>query len=192
MSDLIRNQAFVNGTWIDATSKKTFDVLNPATMEVIGSVPDLDRGDVRRAIDAADAAWPGYRNLTAKERSDLLRTWFNLIIEHKEELSYIMTIESGKVLSESQGEVKYGASFIEWFAEEAKRAYGDVIPAHSSNRRLMVIKQSIGVTAAITPWNFPLAMITRKVGPALAAGCPVSIFKHNERGVAAQFQRQLF
>ncbi|MFC6999119.1 NAD-dependent succinate-semialdehyde dehydrogenase [Rufibacter roseus] len=172
---LIRNQAYVNGAWISAASGETFEITNPATGEVIGSVPDMDRGDVKEAIDAASAAWPAYRDLTGKERAALLRKWFDLIIAHKEELAHLMTIESGKVITESLGEVNYGASFIEWFAEEAKRAYGDVIPSHTQDRRLVVIKQSIGVVAAITPWNFPLAMITRKVGPALAAGSPVVV-----------------
>ncbi|MGV3539944.1 MAG: NAD-dependent succinate-semialdehyde dehydrogenase [Rufibacter sp.] len=172
---LLRHQAFVNGSWRNAATGKTFKVTNPATGEVIGTVPDMDREDVRAAIDAADAAWPAYRDLTAKERAAFLRKWYDLIMAHKEDLAYLMTIESGKVMTESLGEVNYGASFIEWFAEEAKRAYGDVIPAHTKDRRLVVIKQSIGVVAAITPWNFPLAMITRKVGPALAAGSPVIV-----------------
>lgn len=174
-NSLIKTQSYINGQWVAAASGKTFDVTNPATGELIASVPDMDREDVRKAIDAADAAWPAYREMTAKERSALMRTWFNLIMEHKEELAYIMTIESGKVMTESLGEVAYGAAFIEWFAEEAKRAYGDVIPQHTKDRRLVVIKQSVGVAAAITPWNFPLAMITRKVGPALAAGSPVVV-----------------
>ncbi len=150
-------------------------MLNPATGEVVAAVPDMNREEVRKAVDAADDAWPAYRDLTAKERAAILKNWFNLIMDHKEELAQIMTLESGKVMAESLGEVAYGASFIEWFAEEAKRAYGDVIPPHTRNNRLVVIKQSIGVVAAITPWNFPLAMITRKVAPALAAGSPVVI-----------------
>ncbi|GAB3528636.1 NADP-dependent succinate-semialdehyde dehydrogenase [Pontibacter brevis] len=174
-SSLIKTAAYINGQWIEARSGKTFEVTNPATGEVLGSVPDMNREDVRKAIDAAHAAWPAYRDMTAKERSAMLRNWFHLIMENKEELARIMTLESGKVMAESLGEVNYGASFIEWFAEEAKRAYGDVIPPHTKDRRLVVIKQAIGVTAAITPWNFPLAMITRKVGPALAAGSPVVI-----------------
>ncbi|MDX5435646.1 MAG: aldehyde dehydrogenase family protein, partial [Pontibacter sp.] len=173
--NLIIKDAYVNGAWVKALSGKTFEITNPATGELITAVPDLGVEDVRRAIDAADAAWPSYRDLTAKERSALLRRWFNLIMEHKEELARIMTIESGKVITESLGEVNYGVAFIEWFAEEAKRTYGDVIPPHTKDRRLVVIKQSVGVAAAITPWNFPLAMITRKVGPALAAGSPVII-----------------
>ncbi|WP_332368069.1 aldehyde dehydrogenase family protein [Spirosoma telluris] len=140
---------------------------------------------MRAAIDVANAAWPAYRDLTAKERSNLLRKWFTLILEHKDELARLMTIECGKVLSESLGEVDYGASFIEWFAEEAKRTYGDVIPANTKDKRLVVIKQSIGVVAAITPWNFPLAMITRKVGPALAAGSPVIVKPPSETPLTA-------
>src|SRR6476620_2126344 len=184
-NNLIRSLAFADGKWVAATSGKVFEVTNPATGEVIEAVPDMDREDVRQAIDAADAAWPANRDMTAKERSTLLRNWFNLIMEHKEELAHLMTIESGKVITESLGEVNYGASFVEWFAEEAKRAYGDVIPPHTKDRRLVVIKQSVGVAAAITPWNFPLAMITRKVGPALAAGCPVIVKPPSETPLTA-------
>ncbi len=175
MDDLIRSQAYIDGRWTASLSGNSFPVLNPATGAVIGSVPDMSREDTRRAIDAADAAWPAYRDLPAGERSRLLRNWFSLIMDHRDQLARIMTLESGKVISESLGEVSYGASFVEWFAEESKRTYGDVIPAHTRDRRLVVIKQSVGVAAAITPWNFPLAMITRKVGPALAAGSPVVI-----------------
>jgi succinate-semialdehyde dehydrogenase/glutarate-semialdehyde dehydrogenase len=182
---LTRTQAFVNGKWISASSGETFNVINPATGEIIGAVPDMDRGDVSKAIEAAHAAWPAWRDRTAKERSALLRAWFNLVLEHKEALAHLMTIESGKVITESLAEVAYGASFIEWFAEEAKRAYGDVIPQHTADRRLVVIKQSIGVVAAITPWNFPLAMITRKVSPALAAGCPVIVKPPSETPLTA-------
>ncbi|MDQ3279288.1 MAG: NAD-dependent succinate-semialdehyde dehydrogenase [Bacteroidota bacterium] len=185
MQELVKSKAYINGQWTGARSGKTFRVTNPATGEVITSVPDMDRDDVRSAIEAAHAAWPRYRNLTAKERSALLRTWFNLIIENKEAIARLMTIESGKVITESLGEVAYGAAFVEWFAEEAKRTYGDVIPPHSADRRLVVIKQSVGVAAAITPWNFPLAMITRKVGPALAAGCPVVIKPPSETPLTA-------
>jgi succinate-semialdehyde dehydrogenase/glutarate-semialdehyde dehydrogenase len=174
-NNLLRTQSFVNGEWVNAASGKTFDINNPATGELIASVPDMDRFDVSKAIDAANDAWPAYRDLPAKDRSNLLRAWFKLIMDHKEELARLMTMECGKVLNETRGEVEYGASFVEWFAEEAKRVYGDVIPPQSNDRRLVVIKQSIGVVAAITPWNFPLAMITRKVGPALAAGSPVII-----------------
>jgi succinate-semialdehyde dehydrogenase / glutarate-semialdehyde dehydrogenase len=182
---LTKDRAYVNGEWVAAVSGKTFDITNPATGELVGSVPDMSREDVRRAIDAADEAWPDYRDLTAKERSALLRKWFELIMEHREELARLMTLESGKVISESLGEVAYGAAFMEWFAEEAKRAYGDVIPAHTRDRRLVVVKQSVGVAAAITPWNFPLAMITRKVGPALAAGSPVVVKPAEETPLTA-------
>jgi succinate-semialdehyde dehydrogenase/glutarate-semialdehyde dehydrogenase len=174
-STLIRTQAYVNGQWVSAASGKTFQVNNPATGELIATVPDMSREDVRQAIDAAYAAWPAYRDLTAGERATLLKKWYGLILQHKQELATLMTRECGKVLQESLGEVDYGASFVEWFGEEARRAYGDVIPAPTKDRRIVVIKQSIGVVAALTPWNFPLAMITRKVGPALAAGSPVIV-----------------
>ncbi|MBD2699817.1 NAD-dependent succinate-semialdehyde dehydrogenase [Spirosoma sp. BT702] len=182
---LIRTQAYVNGQWVSAASGATFDVVNPATGDVVASVTDMNRDDVRNAVEAAHAAWPAYRDKTAKERSILLRKWCNLILENKEELARLMTIECGKVLTESRGEVDYGASFIEWFAEEARRTYGDVIPANTKDKRIVVIKQSIGVTATITPWNFPLAMITRKVGPALAAGCPVIVKPPTETPLTA-------
>ncbi|MFT2009814.1 NAD-dependent succinate-semialdehyde dehydrogenase [Pontibacter sp. 13R65] len=184
-NSLIRTEAFVNGQWVKAASSKTFEVTNPATGEVLAQVTDMDRADVQQAIDAAHKAWPSYRDTTAKERANLLRKWFNLMLEHKQELAELMTLECGKVLQESLGEVEYGASFIEWFAEEAKRAYGDVIPAYSKDRRLVVIKQSVGVAAAITPWNFPLAMITRKVGPALAAGSTVVVKPPSETPLTA-------
>jgi succinate-semialdehyde dehydrogenase/glutarate-semialdehyde dehydrogenase len=185
LDNLIKTRAFVNGKWVNATDGKTFDVINPATAEVIAKVTDMNRDDVRKAIDAANDAWPAYRDLTAKERSSLLRQWYSLILEHKEPLARLMTMECGKVLQESLGEVMYGASFVEWFAEEAKRTYGDVIPAPTRDRRVVVIKQSIGVVAAITPWNFPLAMITRKVGPALAAGSPVVVKPPSETPLTA-------
>ncbi len=190
-TELIKTQSYVNGKWVDAANKATFDVVNPATGEVIAAVADMGRDDVRAAIDAAHDAWPAYRDLTAKERSTLLRKWYMLILEHKEELAHLMTIESGKVITESRGEAEYGASFIEWFAEEAKRTYGDVIPATTKDKRIVVIKQSIGVVAAITPWNFPLAMITRKVGPALAAGSPVVVKPPTETPLTALFISEL-
>ena len=174
-NSLIKTKSFVNGHWVNAESGETFDVTNPANGEVVASVPNMNVADVRKAIDAANDAWPAYRDLPAGERANLLKKWHALIMENKKELATIMTWECGKVLSESLGEVDYGASFVEWFAEEARRTYGDVIPAHTKDRRLIVIKQSIGVVAALTPWNFPLAMITRKVGPALAAGSPVIV-----------------
>ncbi len=173
--NLIKTRSYVNGQWVNSASGKTFDVNNPATGELIAKVTDMTCEDVRKAVDAANDAWPAYRDLPAKERSSLMKQWYALIIAHKDELARLMTMECGKVLQESLGEVEYGASFVEWFAEEAKRTYGDVIPATTKDRRLVVIKQSIGVVAAITPWNFPLAMITRKVGPALAAGSPVIV-----------------
>ncbi len=191
IADIIKTEAYVNGKWVRAASGKTFEVFNPATQKAIASVPDMDRTDVKLAIEAAAAAWYSFREMTARERSAILRRWFDLIIEHKENIAHIMTIESGKVLTESLGEVSYGASFIEWFAEEAKRTYGDVIPPHAKDKRLLVIKQSIGVVAAITPWNFPLAMITRKVAPALAAGCPVVIKPPSQTPLTALYISQL-
>ncbi|MFK3943155.1 NADP-dependent succinate-semialdehyde dehydrogenase [Pseudomonas monteilii] len=168
---LFRQQAFINGEWLDADNGQSIQVTNPATGEVIGSVPKMGTAETRRAIEAADKALPAWRALTAKERSAKLRRWFELMIEHQDDLARLMTTEQGKPLAEAKGEIAYAASFIEWFAEEAKRVYGDTIPGHQADKRLIVIKQPIGVTAAITPWNFPAAMITRKAGPALAAGC---------------------
>ncbi|MDD0845020.1 NADP-dependent succinate-semialdehyde dehydrogenase [Pseudomonas sp. Gutcm_11s] len=170
-AQLFRQQAYVNGTWLDADSGQTIKVNNPATGEILGSVPKMGAAETRRAIEAADKALPAWRALTAKERAGKLRRWFELMIEHQDDLGRLMTLEQGKPLAEAKGEIAYAASFLEWFAEEAKRVYGDVIPGHQPDKRLIVIKQPIGVTAAITPWNFPAAMITRKAGPALAAGC---------------------
>ncbi|MFK0270469.1 NADP-dependent succinate-semialdehyde dehydrogenase [Pseudomonas asiatica] len=170
-SQLFRQQAFINGEWLDADSGLVIRVTNPATGEVIGTVPKMGTAETRRAIEAADKSLPSWRALTAKERSAKLRRWFELMIEHQDDLARLMTTEQGKPLAEAKGEIAYAASFIEWFAEEAKRVYGDTIPGHQPDKRLIVIKQPIGVTAAITPWNFPAAMITRKAGPALAAGC---------------------
>ena len=185
MDPLLQTKAYVDGTWVTAGSGKTFDVINPATGKLIASIPDMDRADVRLAIDAADRAWHTYKKLTAHERASLMKKWFALIMENKEGIARLMTMECGKVLQESLGEAEYGASFIEWFAEEAKRTYGDVIPAPSADKRIVVIKQSIGVAAALTPWNFPLAMITRKVGPALAAGSPVVVKPPSEAPLTA-------
>ncbi|MBW1245508.1 NADP-dependent succinate-semialdehyde dehydrogenase [Pseudomonas tolaasii] len=168
---LFRQQAYINGEWSDADSGKVIEVTNPATGKVIGTVPKMGAGETRRAIEAADKALPAWRALTAKERSNKLHRWFELMIENQDDLARLMTTEQGKPLAEAKGEIAYAASFIEWFAEEAKRVYGDTIPGHQPDKRLIVIKQPIGVTAAITPWNFPAAMITRKAGPALAAGC---------------------
>ena len=168
---LLRQQAYVNGHWCEADNGARTEIRNPATDEVIGSVPNMGRAETRRAIEAAQIAQPAWRALTAKERANRLRQWFNLILSNQEDLARIMTAEQGKPLAEARGEIAYAASFIEWFAEEAKRAYGDVIPAHAGDKRILVQKEPVGVTAAITPWNFPSAMITRKAGPALAVGC---------------------
>jgi succinate-semialdehyde dehydrogenase / glutarate-semialdehyde dehydrogenase len=168
---LFRQQCYVDGAWRDAEGGKTLAVTNPATGEVLGTVPNLSAAETRQAIEAANAAWPAWRAKTAKERSAILRKWAELMMANQEDLAIIMTAEQGKPLTESRGEIAYAASFIEWFAEEGRRVYGDTIPGHLPDKRIVVIKQPVGVCAAITPWNFPAAMITRKVGPALAAGC---------------------
>ena len=170
---LLKTQAYINGEWCDANDGSGFDVINPATGEVIATVPDMGADETRAAIEAADAAWPQWRAKTAKERAAILRKLYFLMMENQEDLAQILTAECGKPIAEGRGEIAYGASFIEWFGEEAKRAYGDVIPAPFNDRRIVVDKQPIGVCVAITPWNFPIAMVTRKVGPALAAGCPM-------------------
>jgi succinate-semialdehyde dehydrogenase/glutarate-semialdehyde dehydrogenase len=169
--NLFRQKAYINGSWCVADAGATNVIRNPANGEAIAAVPDMGAEETRRAIAAADAALPAWRAKTAKERAAILRRWFELILANQEDLAQLMTLEQGKPLAEARGEVAYGASFIEWFAEEGKRVYGDVIPSPAGDKRLVVIKQAVGVTAAITPWNFPIAMITRKVGPALAAGC---------------------
>ena len=168
---LFRQQAFINGEWRDALSSDVITVTNPANGEVLGSVPKMGAEETRDAIQAAHRALPAWRQLTAKERAAILRRWFDLMMANQDDLARLMTLEQGKPLAEAKGEIGYAASFIEWFAEEGKRIYGDTIPGHQADKRLIVIKQPIGVTAAITPWNFPAAMITRKAGPALAAGC---------------------
>jgi len=168
---LLRADAYIGGEWTGAASKARFKVTNKATGETLAEVADLDAGDARRAIEAANAAWPAWRAKTAKERAALMRKWFELIMANQEDLARLMTAEQGKPLAETRGEVAYGASFIEWFAEEGKRIYGDVVPTFAPNKRVLVFKEPIGVVAAITPWNFPNAMITRKCAPALAAGC---------------------
>ncbi len=170
---LLKTDALINGQWVVGSSR--FDVLDPATGHKLADVANLGPADAEKAIAAANAAWPAWRTKTAKERSILLRKWYDLIMANQDDLGRIMTAEQGKPLPEAKGEVAYGASFVEWFAEEAKRVNGETLPQFDNNRRLMVLKQPIGVCAAITPWNFPLAMITRKVAPALAAGCPVII-----------------
>jgi succinate-semialdehyde dehydrogenase / glutarate-semialdehyde dehydrogenase len=174
-SALFRQQAFVGGIWCDADDRSTTAVTNPANGQAIGTVPRMGAAETRRAIDAANKALPDWRSRTAKERAQILRRWFDLMMVNQEDLARLMTIEQGKPLTESRGEIAYAASFIEWFGEEGKRVYGDTIPSHGRDKRIVVIKQPIGVTAAITPWNFPAAMITRKVGPALAAGCTMVI-----------------
>ncbi|MGZ5085108.1 MAG: aldehyde dehydrogenase family protein, partial [Usitatibacter sp.] len=168
---LFRESAYIDGAWVEADSRARFEVDNPATGAVIGHVPDMGAAETKRAIAAAEAALPAWRALTGKERSRILRKWFDLIVANADDLALLLTTEQGKPLAESKGEIAYGASFVEWFAEEAKRVYGDMIPSPSSDRRIMVIKQPVGVVGAITPWNFPNAMITRKVSPGLAAGC---------------------
>ena len=168
---LLRTQAYVGGEWIDADSGATFDVTDPATGDVVASVADLGVDETRRAVDLAEVAQKGWAARTAKDRGAVLRRWYELFLEHKEDLALIMTSEMGKPIGESRGEVVYAANFIDWFAEEGKRAYGEVIPTHDPTKRLLVLKQPVGVVSAITPWNFPQAMITRKVAPALAAGC---------------------
>lgn len=175
ISTLLKNHAYVNGEWISADNGRTFAVTNPADNSEITRVPSLGAAETRRAIEQAEQAFRDWRRQTAQQRSQLLRRWFDLVMENQEELAQLLSLEQGKPLAESRGEIAYGASFIEWFAEEAKRVYGDVIPAHANDRRFVVIKQPIGVVAAITPWNFPTAMITRKCAPALAAGCSVVI-----------------
>jgi succinate-semialdehyde dehydrogenase / glutarate-semialdehyde dehydrogenase len=170
---LLKTDALVNGEWIKGASR--FDVNDPATGHKLADVANLGPADTEKAIAAANAAWPVWKGKTAKERSIILRKWYDLLMANQEDLGRIMTAEQGKPFAEAKGEVAYGASFVEWFAEEAKRVNGETLPQFDNNRRLMVLKQPIGVCAAITPWNFPLAMITRKVAPALAAGCPVII-----------------
>lgn len=183
--NLLREQAFIDGQWVEADDEARFAVTNPANGELIAEVASVGQAETARAIAAAKAALPAWREKTAKERSAILRTWFNLIMENQEDLARLLSWEQGKPLAESRGEIAYGASFIEWFAEEAKRIYGDVIPHDKPGRRLVVIKQAIGVVAAITPWNFPNAMITRKVGPALAAGCTVVLKPASETPLSA-------
>lgn len=170
---LFRERCYIDGAWVDAQDGAVIEVNNPATGSVLGTVPALATEDTRRAIAAADAAWPEWRAMTGKERAVILRRWFELMMENQEDLAVLMTTEQGKPLAESRGEIAYAASFIEWFAEEGKRVYGDTMPHPLRGKRIVVLKQPIGVVAAITPWNFPAAMITRKCAPALAAGCTV-------------------
>ena len=174
-SSLFRQQVCIDGRWQDADCGATLAVHNPATGALLGAAPLCGAAETRRAIEAADRALPAWRALTAAARAKLLRRWFELVLEHQEDLARLMTLEQGKPLAEARGEITYAASFIEWFAEEARRVYGDIMPGHQSDKRILVIKQPIGVTAAITPWNFPSAMLTRKAAPALAAGCTMVI-----------------
>ena len=173
--NLLRSRCFLGGGWTDAVTGKTIDVHNPATGELLGTVPSLGREETRQAVAAAEAAWPAWRSRTAHERSRIIRRWYELIVENQRDLAAIMTAEQGKPLAESMGEILYGASFVEWFAEEAKRVYGDTIPMAQPGKRIVVLKQPVGVCAAVTPWNFPSSMITRKAAPALAAGCTVVV-----------------
>src|SRR5258706_6097605 len=168
---LFREACYIDGRWLSAGSGPTIPVDDPSTGELLGSVPKLGRAETRTAIEAAAEALPDWRARTGKERAAVLRRWFDLIMANQDDLARLMTLEQGKPLAESRTEVAYGAAFIEWFAEEAKRTYGDTIPSHARDKRIIVIKQPVGVVGCITPWNFPIAMITRKVGPALAAGC---------------------
>jgi succinate-semialdehyde dehydrogenase/glutarate-semialdehyde dehydrogenase len=182
---LFKTQAYVDGEWIDADSGETHPVINPATGETIAEIAKCGTAETRRAIEAAEKAQVDWRKKSAKERAAILRNWFNLMMEAQEDLAQILTAEQGKPLAEARGEIAYGASYIEWFAEEAKRIYGDTIPAPSDDKRVIVIKQPVGVVACITPWNFPNAMLTRKIAPALAAGCTVVCKPANETPLSA-------
>jgi succinate-semialdehyde dehydrogenase/glutarate-semialdehyde dehydrogenase len=184
-STLLHRDAYINGAWVSADSGKTFPVSNPATHEELARVADCGASETARAIAAAEAALPGWRNTTATARAAILRRWNDLILENVEDLGLLLTLEQGKPVPEAKGEIRYGATFVEWFAEEGKRAYGDIIPPHAPGMRLLVSKQPVGVVAAITPWNFPNAMITRKVAPALAAGCTVVLKPSEETPLSA-------
>lgn len=174
-TSLFRQQAFIAGNWCDADDNNTLSVSNPATGAILGKIPNMGMSETQRAIDAASQALPNWRAMTAAQRSTLLKAWHHLILDNKTALAQIMTAEQGKPQTEAEGEIVYAASFIEWFAEQAKRTNGEIIPSPTTDKRLMVIRQGVGVCAAITPWNFPAAMITRKAGPALAAGCTMVI-----------------
>ncbi len=172
-NSFFKQQCFINGQWLDAENAQTIDVTNPATGAVIGTIPKMGAVETAKAIDAANAAWPAWRDMTARARGEILKKWYRLILENADDLAEILTLEQGKPLAQAKGEIVNGAGFIEWYAEEGRRVYGDIIPTHQENTRILVIKQSIGVSAMITPWNFPSSMITRKASAALAAGCPV-------------------
>jgi len=191
---LFRQHCYINGQWLSADDGGTIAVNNPATGEIIGTVPRMGAAETRAAIEAANAAFPAWRARTAAERSTILRRWFELMMENQEDLAILMTAEQGKPLAESRGEIAYAASFIEWFAEEGKRVYGDIIPPHEKDKRIVVIKEPIGVCAAVTPWNFPSAMVTRKAGPALAVGCtmvlkPASMTPYSALALAVLAER---
>ena len=173
--ELFKEQCYIDGKWVDSRKNETIEVNNPATLEIVGKVPKCGSEETKNAIDAANSSWKDWKEKTAKDRSTILRKWFDLIMTNQEDLAQIMTVEQGKPINESRGEINYGASFVELYAEEGKRVYGETIPDPLSDRRILVIKQPIGVVAAITPWNFPSSMITRKAGPALAVGCPIVI-----------------
>ena len=172
---LLKGHAFLAGEWQGADDDSTFEVRNPATGQVLATVPKMGSAETRRAIEAANAAWPAWRAQPAKARAAILRKWYQSMLDNADDLARIMTAEQGKPLAEAKGEIQYAASFLEWFGEEAKRVYGDTIPSPTNDKRIVVVKEPVGVCAAITPWNFPAAMITRKVGPALAAGCPIVV-----------------
>ena len=174
-ASLFRQQVYINGKWSDADNGESNEITNPSNGQVLGTVPNCGTAEAKRAIEAANTAWPKWRSKTSKQRAVILRRWYELMMENQEDLGRLMTAEQGKPLTESIGEIAYAASFVEWFGEEGKRLYGDTIPGHAPDKRIVVIKQPIGVTVAITPWNFPAAMITRKAAPALAAGCPMVI-----------------
>ena len=180
-SGLLKGQAYINGQWVEADNGETLCVTNPANGQTIIEVSRCGQAETRRAIEAAEVAQRTWRKRTAKERAALLRNWFNLMMEAQDDLARILTAEQGKPLAEARGEIAYGANYIEWFAEEGKRIYGDTIPQPSNDKRLVVVKQPVGVVACITPWNFPNAMLTRKVGAALAAGCTVVLFSTLDR-----------
>tara|TARA_R110000823_G_scaffold130015_11_gene257885 strand:- start:770 stop:2233 length:1464 start_codon:yes stop_codon:yes gene_type:complete len=182
---LLRSQLYIDGAWVDADSGATLGVFNPATGEEIVAIPDAGASETRRAIEAAERAFGEWRNVVAKERSAVLKRWFQLIMDNEEDLAHLMTAEQGKPLAESRGEVAYGGAFVEWFAEEGRRIYGDTISANKPDQRIVTLKQPVGVVAAITPWNFPIAMITRKVAPALAAGCTIVLKPATETPLCA-------
>lgn len=188
---LLKQQAFMGGQWCDADSGETIDVVNPASGEKIGTVPKMGQAETQRAIDAAEAAMPAWAAKSGKERSAILRHWHGLIAENIDDLALLMTCEQGKPLAEAKGEIQSGLDYLEWFAEEAKRVYGDFIPGHLADKRLIVIKQPVGVTAAITPWNFPHSMISRKAGPALAVGCAMVVKPASETPFSALAMAEL-